>query len=71
MSRRHANIDFEHDNLGNTVNNGSNTWQPNKIPRFEESNCSWELHCRRLLNKFVSVEGFGCLEQGVSEENKE
>lgn len=47
MSRRQANLDFfEHDNLGNTINNGSNTWQPNKIPSVEESNFSWEQHCR-------------------------
>lgn len=71
MSRRQANLDFfEHENLCNTINNGSNTWQPNKIPSVEESNFSWEQHCRRLLNKFVLVEGFGCLELGISEENK-
>jgi hypothetical protein len=63
MPRRQSNPNIEQENPGKTVyNNGSNTWQPSKIPSFEESNCSWEQYCRRLLNKFVLT--------GISEENK-
>lgn len=29
------------------------TWQPTKVPSFEEANCTWDQYCRRLLNKFA------------------